>query len=107
LENLHLVANNAAAAVNVRGKTLEFRLQDIPFRAREITLQGIRRGAAVALAAAELQSGHDLRTVEPGYPAVEEPDDHEELIDDFAEHAEAVDDITPAEDILSRVFLED
>ena len=60
LENLRLAANVATAAVNARGPLLINRLHDIPARAHEIAIHGIRRGAAVALAATQVQTGHDL-----------------------------------------------
>jgi hypothetical protein len=36
--------------------------------ATEVALHGIRRGAAVTLAIAQVHLGHDLRLVEPGFP---------------------------------------
>ena len=60
IENLHLIANNAAASVNARGEAMEFHLQDIPTCAQEIALHGVRHGAIVTLATAQLQSSLDL-----------------------------------------------
>lgn len=107
LENLRLVANDATAAVNARGETLEFRLQDIRVCAKEIALHGVRHGAAVALAAAQVQPVLDLHAVEPGFPMADNPEEHEDLVGELAGHAAAVAEITPPEDILNQVFLED
>lgn len=107
MDNLRVIANNAAASVNARGEALEFHLQDIPIHAREIALHGIRHGAAHALTATHLQSGQDLRAIEPGYLVVENPDAHEDLIEEFADHAAAIVDITPPKNTLKHVFLED
>ena len=51
-ENLQLAANVATADVNARGPLLINRLHDVPARLQEIALHSVRRGAAVALAAA-------------------------------------------------------
>jgi len=52
LESLRLATNHAAGFVNARGAALVACLHDIPNRVREVTLHGIRHGAAMALAAA-------------------------------------------------------
>jgi hypothetical protein len=39
-------------------------VQDIPVRAREVATHGVRYGADVALAAAQLHSGHELHHLE-------------------------------------------
>ena len=46
--------------MNARGDTVAARLQDIPNHVREVAGHGVRRGAAVALATAQFQTGHDL-----------------------------------------------
>lgn len=61
LEALQEAAGDATSALNARGDTLEARLQDVPMRAREVALHGVRRGAAVALTMAQMRSRHDLR----------------------------------------------
>ena len=48
LEDLQLAASDASSALNARDNTLESRLQDVPVRAREVALHGVRRGATVA-----------------------------------------------------------
>ena len=52
LENLQLAANVATMALNARGLLLINRLHDVPARAHEIALHGVRHGVAVALATA-------------------------------------------------------
>jgi hypothetical protein len=66
LEALQLVVDDAVGALNARGDILAARLQDIPVRAREVALRDVRHGATVALAIAQVRSGQDLRSVEPG-----------------------------------------
>jgi len=87
-----------------RGPLLINRLHDIPVHAQEIALHGIHHGAVVALVAAQIQTGHDLHTMEPGFPMADDPDMHKELIEDFDDAAAAIVDITPAQDVVNKVF---
>jgi hypothetical protein len=80
-------------------------LQDIPVRAREVALHGARRGATVALAIAQVCSGHDLRLVEPGFPEGEALDDYQDLVEDFEGASDAMANITSAEEVINNVFL--
>ena len=98
------MANAATAAVNARGPLLINRLHDIPARAHEIAIHGIRRGAAVALAATQVQTGHDLCTMEPGFPMTDDSDMHKELIKDIDDAVAAIVYITPAQDVVNKVF---
>ena len=50
----------------------------------------------MALAVAQIQTGHDLRTMEPGFPMANDPDISKELIEDFDDAATAIVDITLA-----------
>ena len=104
MENLQLAANAATAAVNARGPLLNNRLQDVPTRIQEIALHGVHRGAAVALATAQVQTGHDLRIMEPGFLMADDPNTHKELIEDFDDDAAAIMDITPTQDVVNKVF---
>ena len=92
------------AAVNAQSPLLINRLHDIPVRTQEIALHGIRRGAVVALATAQVQTGHDLRTMEPGFPMADDLDMYKELIQDFNDAMAAIVDITPAQDVVNKVF---
>ena len=51
--------------MNARGNTVAARLEDIPNRVREVAGHGVCRGAVVALATAQLESGHDFLQIEP------------------------------------------
>ena len=70
----------------------------------EASLHGIHHGAAVALTAAQVQTGHDLHTMEVGFLTVDGPKGHEDLIEDFTAAAEAIVDITPAQEVVNKVF---
>ena len=104
LENLQLVANAATTAINTQGPLLINCLYDIPARTQNIALHGVCRGATVALATAQVQTRHDLRTMEPGFPMADDPDMHKELIEDFDDAAAAIVDITPTQDVVNKVF---
>ena len=71
---------------------------------REAQLHGVNRGAAVALAAVQVQTRHDLRTMEPGFPMADDPNMHEDLIEDFDDMVEAIVDIISAQDVINNVF---
>ena len=60
LESLRSAADHAAGFVNARGAILVVHLHDIPNRAREVALRGVRHGAAMALATAQARFGHNL-----------------------------------------------
>jgi len=68
LESLQLAVNMAMVAINVWGSPIDARLQDIPVNVREIALHGVRHGAAVALTAAQVQTGYKLHAMETGFP---------------------------------------
>ena len=55
-----MAADHAAGFVNARGAVLVVRLHDIPNHVRKVALHGIRHGAAMALAAAQARSSHNL-----------------------------------------------
>ena len=98
------MTNTAIDAVNVRGSPIDTHLQDILARVHEIALHGFRHGAAVALATAQVQTGHDLHTMEVGFSTDDGLEGHEDLIEDFTVAAEAIMDITPAQDVVNKVF---
>jgi hypothetical protein len=80
-------------------------LNDIAPRAEEIALHGIRAGAVAALAAAQLRHGVQLAdSLTPTF--VEECMDEgfNQLVEEFADCANTVADVTPAEDIVNKVF---
>ena len=53
---------------------------------------------------AQVQTGHDLCTMEPGFPMADNPDMHEVLIEDFNDAATAIVDITSTQDVINKVF---
>ena len=91
-------------AVNGRGPLLNNRLHDIPVHVQEIALHSIYRGAAVPLAAAQVQTRHDLHTMELGFPMGNDPSAHEDLIEDFEDTVAAIVDNASAQDVANRVF---
>ena len=104
LESLQLAANVTADAVSARCSLINARLQDILARVQEIALHGVRHGASVVLTAAQVQIRHDLRAMEVGFLIVDGPKGHEDLIEEFTVAAEAIVDITSAQDVVNKVF---
>ena len=104
LESLHLAANAAMDAVNARGSPITARLQDILARVQEIDLHGVRHGVAVALTAAQVQTGYELHAMETGFPMGDGPEEHEDLLEEFVMAAEAIVDITSAQDVVNKIF---
>ena len=58
----------------------------------------------VALATAQVQTGHELHTMETGFPMDDGSEEHEEWIEDFVNAMEAIMDIASAQDVVNRVF---
>ena len=83
LESVQLAANVAVDAVSARGSPIAARLQDIPARIQEIALHDVRHGAAVALTAAQVQTGYELHAMETGFPMGDGPEEHEDLLEEF------------------------
>jgi len=104
LESLRLAANMATAAINAWGSLINTHLHDVLAHVQEIALHGVHRGASVALATAQVQTGYELYTMETGFPMGDGPEEHEELIKDFIDAAEAIVDITSAQDVINNVF---
>ena len=90
--------------VNARGPLINTRLHNIPAHAQEITLHGVRHGASVALATAQVQTRHELHTMETGFLMGDGLEEHEDLIAEFINAAEAIVDITTAQDVVNKVF---
>ena len=104
MESLQLAANAAVDAVNARGSLINARFHDVPARVREIALHGVRHGAAVALTTAQIQTGYELHAMETGFPSGDGPEEHEDLLEEFVMAAEAIVDITSAQDVVNMVF---
>ena len=90
--------------VNARGAILVVHLHDIPNRVREVALHGIRHGAAMVLAAAQVHSDHDLRLLPRGALATGYPGDYERLGKDFFDTANSVALTSQVDDIVNKVF---
>ena len=73
----------AAGFVNARGTVPVVCLHDILNYVREVALDGVRHGAAMALAVAQACSGHELRLLPHGFLATKHPEDHERLVKNF------------------------
>jgi len=95
-----------AGFVNVRGAVLVVRLHDISNRVREVALHGVRHGAAMALAAAQARSGHNLWLLSHGFSDAAYPREHERLVEDFMSVANSVAFNTLADDIVGKVFFD-
>jgi hypothetical protein len=95
--------------VNARGDTVAARLQDIPNRVREVAKHGVCRGAAVALATAQFQTGHDLLQVEPVHLPLGSEDwwVFEELAGDMEMAAAAISADVRIEAVIGNVFADD
>ena len=79
-------------------------LHDIRNHIREVALHGVRHGAAMALAAVQVHSDHNLQlllceALVTGYPG-----DYECLVEDFSDVADSVTFISQADDIIAKVF---
>ena len=99
-----LAMHAATDAINAWGSPIAARLQDISVHVREITLHGVRHGAAVALTAAQVQTGHELHAMETSFPMGDDPKELEDMLEEFTMAAEAIADITSAQDVVNKVF---
>jgi len=79
-------------------------LHDIPNRVREVALHGVRHGAAMALAAAQVHFGHDLWLLPHGALVTGYPGDYERLVEDFFVTANSIALTSQADDIVNKVF---
>ena len=95
--------------MNARGDTVAARLQDIPNCVREIAGHGVHRGAAVALATAQFQTGHDLLQVELVHLLLGSEDwwAFEDLADDMEMAAAAISEDVSIEAVIGNVFAYD
>ena len=95
--------------MNGHGDTIADRLRDAPRRVREVAGHGVRRGAAVALAMAQYQSGHDFQQVEPVDLALggEEWEAFKDLADDMEMAASAISDDISIEAVIGNVFADE
>ena len=92
--------------MNAGGVLLEDRLWAMPALVRMVALHRVHHGAALALAAAQLCSDHDLCLPESGFPVGADEEDNEELTGDFTTTVEAIMAATHAGDIVLAAFFE-
>jgi hypothetical protein len=79
LQTLRQAADTVAGYMHVRGERLEECLIDIPERVRDVVKYGVHCGAVVALVAAQVRSGHELRYL-VGFPEGEGVADHDRIV---------------------------
>ena len=104
MESLRSATDHATGFVNARGAVPVVRLHDIPNHVREVALHGIRHGAAMALAAAQVHSGHDLWLLPHGALVTGYPGDYERLVKDFFDTTNSIALTSQADDIVNKVF---
>ena len=104
LESLQLAANVATNTINARGSPINACLHDILTHVEEIALHDVRHGAAVVLTVVQVQTGYELHTMETSFPMGDSPEEHEDLLEEFIVAVEAIVDITPAQDVVNKVF---
>jgi len=80
------------------------RLHNITNRVREVALHDVCHGAAMALAAAQARSSHELRLLSHGFPSTTHLRDHERLVEDFFDAANSVAHTSQDDDIVNKVF---
>jgi hypothetical protein len=105
LDELLPAIANATSAVNACDGTTVEHLNEIEPYVEEIAIHGVRAGAAGALATAQLR--HGVQLVDSLTPTfIEECMDEgfDELVEEFADRVNVVADVTPAEDIVNKVF---
>ena len=83
-EALSRAALDAVGILGTGGLLLLDHLQGIPNQVQRAVELGIRRGAMLAFAVAQLRSSQDLRRLEPGFPEGTMLRERERLADDFA-----------------------
>ena len=92
--------------VNAGGVLFEDHLWAMPARVRMVGLSGVRHGAALALVAVQLCSGHDFCLLEPGFPVGVNEEETAELTGDFIATAEAIVVAMHAGDVVLTAFFE-
>jgi uridine phosphorylase len=94
----------AVNAINAQGVMLTSCLQDVLEHVREIAIHGIRHGAAVALASAQVCSGYELHHLPRGFPLTSDRSIHAALVEDFSDEANTIAFNSSAVEIIEKVF---
>ena len=58
----------------------------------------------MVLTAVQVQTRYELYAMETGFPMGDGPEENEDLIEEFVVAAEAIVDITSAQDVVNKVF---
>lgn len=103
LDRMASAANYTAGFINARGVIPLVKLYDVPNRIREVAAHGAHHGVAIALAAAHIQSGHDLRHAPTNF-FPERSGEYEWLIKGYFNMLSPIHFSTLYDDIISRVF---
>jgi hypothetical protein len=103
LQALCQVTDATTSYVRARGEHLEECLLDVPEHFRDVVEYGVHRGAAVALTAAQVQSGHELRFL-IGFLEGEGAANHERLIEDFDEATDGITAEVPTEEVILKAL---
>ena len=53
---------------------------------------------------AQAQTGYELHTMETSFPMGDDPEEHEDMLEEFVMAAEAIVDITSAQDVVNKIF---
>ena len=104
LESFQLAANAVTDAVNARGSLINACLHDIPAHVQEIALHSVHHGVLVVLTTTQVQTECELHSMETSFPMGDGPEEHEDLLEEFVIVAEAIVDITSAQDVVNKVF---
>jgi hypothetical protein len=82
------------------GVSIEEHLGNVPRRFTKVIRHVVCCGAVLALVAATLQSGEDLRNMATGFPPVEEPNDVDALAVEFRDAVGAIAEFKRVEDVI-------
>jgi hypothetical protein len=102
-QDLHTAAGNAIRVLlppAPTGRTLADRLHTVPLQVMEVATYCIHLGAALAMAATQLQLAEDLTVVEPWFPGETNYQQCENLIGEFSAMGDGVLAMVDVEDII-------
>lgn len=102
-QTLREAASLATDHLRERGGSLEERLLNVSSCMRVVVEFGVHRGAMVALTAAQVSLGLELRCF-VGFPASQRPADYNDPVEDFNEAMEAVLAQVPTEEIIHETL---
>jgi len=71
---------------------------------RPVSRRSLSMVFIMALATVQVQTRYELHAMESGFPMGDGPEEHEDLIKQFVVAAEAIVDITFAQDVVNKVF---